>query len=99
MNCDIDKGEICYWDSYGIKPNQEVVILMNKLKEQGKKLNINFEIKINKIRHQYKNSECGMYCIYFITSLLDGKTFENIVQTIIDDDTMNHKRDVFFNKL
>ena len=40
-----------------------------------------------------------MYCIYFITSLLDGKTFENIVQTIIDDDTMNHKRDVFFNKL
>ena len=42
MNCDIDKGEICYWDSYGIKPNQEVVILMNRLKEQGIKIKYKF---------------------------------------------------------
>jgi hypothetical protein len=95
----IKKGEICYWDSYGIKPNPEVVVLMNKLKEQSRKLGHDIEIKINKNRHQYKNSECGMYCIYFITSLLDGKTFENIVQTIVDDDTMNGKRNDFFNKI
>jgi hypothetical protein len=92
------QGEICYWDSYGIKPNPEVVVLMNKLKEQADKLGNNLDIKINKNRHQYKNSECGMYCIYFITSLLDGKTFENVVQKIVDDDTMNDKRDIFFNK-
>ena len=98
MNCDINRGEICYWDSYGIKPNPEVVVLMNRLKEQAYKLNKKLEIKINKIRHQYKNSECGMYCIYFITSLLDGKTFETVVKNIIDDDTMNNKRNDFFNK-
>ena len=92
------KGEICYWDSYGIKPNPEVVVLMNKLKEQGSTLGHDIEIKINKNRHQYKNSECGMYCIYFITSLLDGKTFENVVQNIVDDDTMNGKRNDFYNK-
>ena len=93
-------GEICYWDSYGFKPNPEVVVLMNRLKEQASKLEnkINLEIKINENRHQYKNSECGMYCIYFITSLLDGKMFENIVQNIVDDDTMNGKRNEFFNK-
>ena len=93
-------GEICYWDSYGFKPNPEVVVLMNRLKEQAAKLDnkINLELKINKNRHQYKNSECGMYCIYFITSLLDGKMFENIVQNIVDDDTMNGKRNDFFNK-
>ena len=99
MNCDINRGEICYWDSYGIKPNPEVVVLMNRLKEQAYKLNKKLEIKINKVRHQYKNSECGMYCIYFITSLLDGKTFENIVKNIIDDDTMNGKRNDFYNKM
>ena len=107
MNCNTENGEICYWDSYGLEPNKEVVVLMNKLKEQGDKLknkdknkdNIEMKIKINDNRHQYKNSECGMYCIYFITSLLDGKTFKNIVQTIIDDDTMNGKRNDFYNKL
>ena len=93
------QGEICYWDSYGMKPNPEVVVLMNKLKKQADKLGNNLDIKINKNRHQYKNSECGMYCIYFITSLLDGKTFENVVQKIVDDDTMNGKRDDFFNKI
>ena len=98
MNCDINRGEICYWDSYGIKPNPEVVVLMNRLKEQAYKLNKKLEIKINKVRHQYKNSECGMYCIYFITSLLDGKTFETVVKNIVDDDTMNNKRNDFFNK-
>ena len=98
MYCDINRGEICYWDSYGIKPNTEVVVLMNKLKEQASKLNKNLEIKINKVRHQYKNSECGMYCIYFLTSLLDGKSFINVVQTIVDDDTMNNKRNKFYNK-
>jgi len=99
MYCDIKQGEICYWDSYGIKPNSEVVVLMNRLKEQALKLNnpINIKIKINKVRHQYKNSECGMYCIYFITSLLDGKSFKNVVQTIVDDDTMNEKRNDFYN--
>ena len=71
---------------------------MNRLKEQASKLNKKLEIKINKVRHQYKNSECGMYCIYFITSLLDGKTFETVVKNIIDDDTMNNKRNDFFNK-
>ena len=106
MNCDMEgkksgKGEICYWDSYGLEPNKEVVVLMNRLKEQASKLNnkIDMSIKINENRHQYKNSECGMYCIYFITSLLDGKTFEHVVQNIINDDTMNGKRNDFYNKI
>ena len=92
-------GEICYWDSYGLEPNKEVVVLMNRLKEQASKLDKTLDIKINKNRHQYKNSECGMYCIYFITSLLDGKTFENIVKNIVNDDTMNDKRNDFYNEM
>ena len=101
MNCDMESKDICYWDSYGLEPNPEVVVLMNRLKEQASKLDnsIEMNIKINNNRHQYKNSECGMYCIYFITSLLDGKTFENIVQNIVDDDTMNGKRNDFYNKM
>ena len=41
------------------------------------------EIKENKIRHQYKSSECGVYCINFITKLLEGKTFNQIINYIL----------------
>ena len=91
-------GFIGYWDSYGMKPSPEVVVLMNRLKKQGEDLGKHIEIKINKTRHQYKNSECGVYCIYFITSLLDGKNFEEVVNNIISDDDMNFKRKDFYNK-
>jgi hypothetical protein len=92
-------GEICYWDSYGIKPNKEVVILMKRLKKQANELDKKVIIKLNNFRHQYKNSECGIYCIYFITSLLEGQKFENIVQNIIPDDAMNTKRKDYFVKV
>ena len=82
-----------------MKPNEEVVILMNRLKKQGSRIGHNLKIKINNKRHQYKNSECGMYCIYFLTSLLEGKTFNNIIKNIVDDDTMNSKRQHFFNNI
>jgi len=98
MYCDVNGGFIGYWDSYGMKPSPEVVVLMDRLKKQAKELGHNLEIKINKIRHQYKNSECGVYCIYFITSLLDGKNFDEVVKNIISDDDMNAKRKVFYNK-
>ena len=81
-----------------MKPNNEVVVLMERLKKQGAEMGKTLDIKINKIRHQYKNSECGVYCIYFITSLLDGHSFESVVQNIIADDDMNAKRPDYFNK-
>ena len=92
-------GSIYYWDSYGMKPNPEVVVLMNKLKTQGTELGYNMQIKLNNVRHQYKNSECGVYCLYFLTSLLEGKSFDEIIKNIISDDKMNAKRKDFFAKI
>ena len=94
--CDMEKCEICYWDSFAVKPEKEIVDLIDKLKNQCLKHGKKMVVKINNIRHQYKNTECGMYCIYFLTSLLDGKTFESIIKNIIDDNKMNKKRKEFF---
>jgi hypothetical protein len=94
-----DNAQCCYWDSYGIKPNSEVVTLMNRLKEQSQETGKHITIKINNVRHQYKNSECGVYCIYFLTSLLEGHRFENIIKNIVSDDKMNAKRKEFFAKV
>lgn len=93
-----NSGQCCYWDSYGMQPSQEVMTLMNRLKEQGTEMGKTITIKINNVRHQYKNSECGVYCIYFLTSLLEGRTFESIIRNVISDDRMNAKRKDFFIK-
>jgi hypothetical protein len=50
----------------------------------------------NYIRFQYKNSECGVYSMHFITEFLEGKTFKEIINNVIDDNTMNRKRDFFY---
>lgn len=92
------EGEICYWDSYGMRPNPEVVTLMKRLEEQARGLGHQVIVKVNKKRHQYKNTECGVYCIYFLTSFLEGKKFEEIVGNIMNDDKMFEKRKEFFAK-
>lgn len=98
MYSDINRGDIGYWDSYGYKPPKEVVELMDKIKEQAKtKLNKDLEIKLNKKRHQYKTSECGTYCMYFIIEQLKGATFEDICDTIIKDDFMYNQRKTYYN--
>lgn len=98
MFTDINRGDIGYWDSYGYKPPEEVVKLMNKIKEQAKKkLKKDLTIKINKKRHQYKTSECGTYSMYFIIEQLKGATFEDICDTIINDDFMYDQRKTYYN--
>lgn len=99
LYCDMVKCEICYWDSFAVKPEREIVKLINKLKKQCLKNGKKMKIKVNNVRHQYKNTECGMYCIYFLSSLLDGKTFESIIKNIIDDNKMNKKRQEFFSNV
>lgn len=57
-----------------------------------KKLNVDY----NHNRHQYKNSECGVYSLNFILRLLNGNTYEDISHNKILDDEINKCRDVYF---
>lgn len=96
MFIDLKKERIYYWDSYGEKPPKEVNNLVNRIKEQGKMKGMKFRYYKNNIRHQYRNSECGVYCMYFIVKLLQGKTFREIIKNKIKDDDMNVKRGFFY---
>ena len=55
-----------------------------------------FDIDYNKLRHQFKNSECGVYSINFILRLLDGQTFKHISINKTYDDDMNDNRKEYF---
>jgi len=88
---DIPNKSAYYFDSYGLPPPPEVSTLLERCKAQGCET-----ILYNDIRHQRKDSECGMYCLYTIISLLRGKPFTTICMDIVDDDSMNAFRDVLF---
>lgn len=63
LYCDIRpevKARVTYFDSYGSKPEPEVKQLMNRWSSE-----IPMEKTYNVTRHQYKDSECGMYCLYY----------------------------------
>jgi len=53
-------------------------------------------IRHNKVRHQFKNSECGVYSVNFILRLLNGETFDQICNNITLDDKVNECRKVYF---
>ena len=98
MFADFYKNEIYYWDSYGSEAPEEVNVLMNRLKNQGSALGRKMKIYVNNVRHQYKNSECGVYCIHFIVKLLEGSNYHDLINNKVDDDTMETNRDKFFIK-
>lgn len=103
-------GEINFWDSTSNYPPQEVKKLMlkienqlNKLKEetnntQSNKLNFTkAKQNFNVYQHQYGGSECGVYCLYFITEQLDkDRSFTDVCKHIVTDAKMNKMRINYF---
>ncbi len=56
-----------------------------------------YDVRYNKIQHQFKNTECGVYSMNFIIRLLNGKSFDNIVENITKDEDMSKCRQSYFN--
>ena len=54
------------------------------------------DLKYNKIQHQFKNTECGVYSMNFIIRLVSGESFDNITNNITEDKEMQSCRMVYF---
>lgn len=100
---DLNKGQVYFFDSYGIRPEKRISEFMNKAKKyidgQNKysnKYDTSAIVKHNDKRHQYKNSECGVYSINFITRMLQGDSFEKIINDRTPDNKINKCREVYF---
>ena len=100
MFADLKKGQVYYFDSYGTRPEQRVRTLLDRIKNFCKTgLGISRVIvDHNRIRHQFKNSECGVYSINFIVRMLKGKTFEEICESRVPDEKINKCRLRYFTK-
>ena len=72
---------------------KQILDLIEKLQKQN---NYHFDILYNDIQHQYGNTECGVYCLHFLTEMLKGKSFENYVKRKLKDKSMERFRNMFF---
>jgi hypothetical protein len=101
MFINIKRGVIFFFDSTGDKPSKEIMELVKRIIIQGNNLTpkINFKFDSNEgIEHQYGNTECGMYSLYFIVHMLEDKITSHYLKThILKDKYMEKFRKIYFN--
>jgi hypothetical protein len=102
MFINIKKGEIFFFDSAGDKAPPQVMKLVKRIIKQGKQMKIPIKIKFDQnypVEHQYGDTECGVYSLYFIAHMLEDRHDSTYFKThILDDKYMEQFRKVYFNK-
>jgi len=96
---DLRKKEIYYFDSYGDKTPKEVVTFAKRIIKQATVLGLKYKFVENVVRHQYSSSECGIYSMYIIIKLIQGRKFQNLTTKKIADASMTKLRKVYFNPI
>lgn len=92
------EDRIYYFDSNGNSTPTNVKKLVDKIKEQGLVLGKKFTLSTNySNRHQQKNSECGIYVIYFMIQMLVYNNWDKFKHGKIKDDEIFEYRDKYFN--
>jgi hypothetical protein len=101
MFINIKKKTIFFFDSTGDPAPKEVKELIKKIIEQGNNLPkpIKFKVDSNEgVEHQYGNTECGIYSIFFIVHMLEDKLTEHYLKThILKDEYIEKFRHIYFN--
>jgi hypothetical protein len=95
------KKLIFFFDSAGDKIPDQIMKFVNRVIEQGKNLEIPLHFHFDQnypFVHQYGNTECGMYSLYFIIYMLKDKLTEKYLKThILTDKYIEHFRKIFYN--
>lgn len=98
----IKRKKIFYFDSAGDEIPKRIKHFVDSVIEQGKSLKsrIDFEFDQNyPVEHQYGNTECGIYGLYFIVHMLEDKINEHYLKThILKDEYMSKFRKIYFNE-
>lgn len=84
---------IVFFDSYSAKPEKEIQAIMSRWSDDWKRLSGKpLDAYYNSTRHQYKNSECGVFSLYFLHCCLFGVPMDKRVP----DDVVNVFREKLF---
>jgi hypothetical protein len=93
---------IFFFDSAGEQIPPRINKFVNTVIEQGKNLPEPIIFKFDQnypVEHQYGNTECGIYSIFFITHMLEDKITGHYLKThILKDKYMENFRKVYYNE-
>jgi hypothetical protein len=89
---DIPAHRTYYFDSYGMKPPYQIARFMRSLTLQDPLM----KLKYNARRFQYGDTECGMYCLYFLIRMLAGDDFKQFCRRAPRDSEMLFLRQWIF---
>lgn len=98
LNLSKNGGTLEHFNSSGRAPRNEITTYLTKLKNKlekkypGKKFNIVY----NRTQHQSKDSECGVYSVFYIWARLTGIPFERFNQKPVKDENMERFRKRLF---
>jgi len=81
---DVLKHHCYYFDSYGMYPPKQIAKFMKWLTTQDADMKLHY----NGRRFQHKNTECGMYSLYFIIRMLAGDGFRSFTRQSPPDKEM-----------
>ena len=95
----LKKKEIYFFDSYGEKIPKNIYKFVEIVKKQALSRGENYMFYQGKKRHQYSETECGMYTLYFIIQLLQDRPFSYFENNKIPDKYMKKLRKIYFNSL
>lgn len=100
---DLKNKDVYYFDSNGTKPPREIDELIHNLQKEQQ-----FKAHINCFEHQLQNTECGIYSMFFIISMLTEKLgkkskkrkeiFDHLQRVRVSDNKMKKLREKYFNK-
>lgn len=100
MFINLKKNKMYYFDSVGDPVPDEIEVLVQRIQNEGIKLKRDITYEDSEgIGHQRKNTECGIYSLYFIVKMLEGANFNDFNSTskLIHDDEITKYRKIFFN--
>lgn len=83
---DLKRNRCMYFDSYGYKPPKQVLTFMAWVSKQDPKRKM--PLMYSSRRIQYKNTECGVFCLYFIIRMLMGDEFVDFTRETPGDEGM-----------
>lgn len=89
---DLRVNKVYYFDSYGVKPPQQIARYMRYLTLQEPKM----ILESNGHRFQRSDTECGMYSMYFIICMIHGVNFSAFCKNPIPDKWMYKFRKILF---
>jgi hypothetical protein len=81
---DIPGHKSYYFDSYGFKPPPQIARFLRSLTLQDPTMKLQYNAR----RFQYGDTECGVYCLYFLIRMLEGDDFRKFCKRAPRDSDM-----------